>query len=384
MVRPAVPEGWGEVRTPIYILDLGRIEENLHVIDLVIRRTGCRVLLALKGFASWSTFPLISKYLCGVAASSVNEARLGREMFGGEVHVYAPAYSDEDIGELINLADHLVFNSFSQLYRFRERILAAGRSISLGLRINPEYSEISVQLYNPCRARSRLGVRAIELQGKDLSGIEGLHFHALCEQNADTLERVLQHVELKFGPYLHGLKWVNFGGGHHISRPDYDLDRLCRLIERFQRTYKVVVYLEPGEAVVLNAGILVASVLDIVENEVPIAILDTSATAHMPDVLEMPYRPEVRGAGLPGEKPYTYLLAGLTCLAGDEIGYYSFDRPLRVGDRIIFEDMAHYTIVKNTMFNGVRLPSIGLYDPLARSVRIVRQFGYEDYKSRLS
>jgi len=379
-----VPRGWERIPTPAYILDLGRIRQNLEIIRSVMDRTGCRILLALKGFAGWSTFPLIRQYLCGVAASSVNEARLGREEFGKEVHVYAPAYSDQDIEELIPLVDHIVLNSFHQFYRYKDRIQSSGRPISMGLRINPEYSEVAVELYNPCRRRSRLGIRVQEFEGKDLDGIEGLHFHTMCEQNSDTLERTVRVVEEKFGPYIKGRKWINFGGGHHISRPDYDVGRHCRVIEAFQEKYQVQVYLEPGEAVVLNAGILVASVLDVIENEVPIAILDTSATAHMPDVLEMPYRPEVRGAGEPGEKPYTYLLGGLTCLAGDDIGLYSFDHPLKPGDRLIFEDMAHYTMVKNTMFNGVRLPSIALYDPDRDEIRVVRQFSYEDYKNRLS
>lgn len=382
--RIAVPSGWEEVSTPVYIIDVGRVEENLQIIHEVIKKTGCKVLLALKGFASWSLFPIIKKYLHGVAASSVFEARLGREEFGGEVHVYSPAYSQKDIEELILLADHIVFNSIHQFHQFRNFIRKHAPHISMGLRINPEYSEIQVPIYNPCRPHSRLGVRITQIHGQDLNGIEGLHFHALCEQGAETLERVLQVVEQRFASYLRGLKWFNFGGGHHISRPDYNIELLSSLIERFQSRYELTVYLEPGEAVVLNAGILVSSVLDIIENEIPIAILDTSAAAHMPDVLEMPYRPEIRGAGLPGEKKYTYILGGITCLAGDEIGTYSFDKPLKPGDKLVFEDMAHYTIVKNTMFNGIRLPSIALYQPTTRKIQLIRRFDYEDYKQRLS
>jgi len=374
---------WEEIPTPAYVVDERRIQANLERIRLVIDRTGCKILLALKGFAMWRVFPLVRRCLHGVAASSVWEARLGREEFGGEVHAYAPAYSEADIEELLGLVDHIVFNSFGQLRRFQERLRRAPRPISVGLRVNPEYSETPVELYNPCRRRSRLGIRREAFEGESLEGVEGIHFHTMCEQNADVLERTVRVVEEKFGAFLPALRWINFGGGHHISRPDYDIDLLCRVVERIQRQYEAEVYLEPGEAVALNAGALVASVLDVVENEVPIAILDTSATAHMPDVLEMPYRPEVRGAGEPGEKPHTYLLGGLTCLAGDEIGMYSFDKPLKPGDRIVFEDMAHYTMVKNTAFNGVRLPAIVLRRADG-GIEIVRAFGYEDYRDRLS
>lgn len=380
---PTIPLDPHAVPSPCYVVDEAVLRHNLSIIRSVIDRTGCRVLLALKGFAMWRTFPVVREYLHGATASAVHEARLAREELGGEVHAYAPAYSERDIEELCGLVDHLVFNSISQFHRYRDRVRAADRPISMGLRINPEYSEVAVEIYNPCRRRSRLGVRLMDLEGADLEGLEGLHFHTMCEQNADTLERTLEVVVAKFSRFFPRLRWINFGGGHHISRPDYDVDRLCRLITAFSRRFPLRVYLEPGEAIALNAGVLVASVLDIVENEVPIAILDTSATAHMPDVLEMPYRPEIVGAGRPGEKPYTYLLGGLTCLAGDDIGEYSFDHPLQVGDRLLFLDMAHYTMVKNTMFNGVRLPAIA-FRRLDGHVEIVREFGYEDYRNRLS
>jgi carboxynorspermidine decarboxylase len=327
-------------------------------------------------------FPRLRGHLQGTTGSSLNEARLGHEEFGGETHVYMPAYRAEEWPELTALASHVVFNSFAQWERFGSTTGAA-RPV-FGLRINPEHSEAPVPLYDPCRTGSRFGVRADQLAGRDLGGITGLHFHTLCEQNADALERTLAAVEAKFGGVLGRMAWLNMGGGHHITRADYDLDRLCRNVERVRDTYGLEVYLEPGEAVVLNAGYLVATVLDIMENEGAIALLDTSAAAHMPDVLEMPYRPEVLGAGAPGRFAHTYRLAGATCLAGDEIGTYSFPDPLRAGDRVVFTDMAHYTMVKNNTFNGVALPSIALYDPEKGGVRVLRTFGYEDYRSRLS
>ena len=370
--------------SPCYVCDLGLLRKNLAVIAGVRRRTGCSILLALKGFAMFSTFPLISRYLQGTCASSPYEARLGREEFGGEVHVYAPAYSAADIEELLPLVNHMSFNSIRQWRKYGKKVLESGRSIRCGLRINPQYSEVAVELYNPCSPDSRLGITPDELQGHDLDGISGLHFHTMCEQNADTLERTLAQVEKKFGQYFRGLHWMNFGGGHHISRSDYDVDRLCRIITDFRKRYGLEIYLEPGEAIALNAGMLVTTVLDIIERERPIAVLDTSAAAHMPDVLEMPYRPEVLGGGRPGEKKHTYQLAGLSCLAGDVIGYYSFDTPLEVGRRLVFLDMLHYTMVKNNTFNGVRLPAIATYEPADKTVQVIREFGYGDYKSRLS
>jgi carboxynorspermidine decarboxylase len=332
----------------------------------------------------FSLFPLIRETLHGTAASSLHEARLGREEFGGEVHVYAVAYRDHEFPALLELADHITFNTFSQWRRFKERALARADPPRYGIRVNPGYSEVAVDLYNPCRPGSRFGMRREQFEGEDLSGIGGLHFHTLCEQNADVLERTLAVVERQFGPILARMQWLNMGGGHHISRPDYDVDRLCRVIDRFRQRYDLEVYLEPGEAIALNTGYLVSSVLDIFHNETDIAILDTSATAHMPDVLEMPYRPKIQGAGQPGEHAYDYRLGGLTCLAGDVIGDYSFPAPLEIGQQLVFNDMAHYTMVKNTTFNGVELPAIAIYRPDAGNVSMVRTFGYEDYKSRLS
>ncbi|MFZ7127417.1 MAG: carboxynorspermidine decarboxylase [Desulfobacterales bacterium] len=372
------------VPTPCFVVDESALRRNLKVLDSVQRRTGCRILLALKGFAMFRVFPLLRRTLDGVCASGPLEARLGREEFGKEVHAFAAAFSAADIDELVTLADHLVFNSFSQWERFRGRIEAASREISCGIRINPEHSEAATPIYDPCAPGSRLGVVRRHFEPDRLDGISGLHFHTLCEQNADALERTLAAIENSFGEFFHRMEWANFGGGHHITRPDYDVDRLCDIVNRFQDRYGVRVYLEPGEAVALNAGILVATVLDIVHHDMPIAILDTSACAHMPDVLEMPYRPEIAGAGRPGEKPHAYRLGGLTCLAGDVIGEYAFDAPLEVGTKLKFMDMAHYSMVKTNTFNGVRLPSIALFDPDSDRFEMVRRFGYTDYKNRLS
>ena len=373
-----------QLPSPCYVVDESILARNLEILKGVQDRTGARIILALKGFAMHRVFPQIKQTLGGTTASSVHEAQLGRELFGGEVHGYAPAYSDSDIEALLPLVDHLVFNSVSQFLRYKERVLSySERTISIGLRINPEYSEVKTALYDPCRKGSRLGIRLNEMEGLDLTEVGGFHFHTMCEQNSDTLERTVQVVEEKFSHLFSGLKWFNFGGGHHVSRSDYDVDRLCRVIEGFQSRTGLQVYLEPGEAIALNAGILVGQVLDIVASEENNVILDLSATAHMPDVLEMPYRPDIRGAGEAGEKAYTYQLGGLTCLAGDQIGDYSFDQPLEIGDRLVFEDMAHYTMVKNTTFNGVQLPAIVLLRA-SGDFEVVREFGYEDYRDRLS
>ena len=372
------------VDTPCFIVDKALLRRNLAILDQVQQRTDCAILLALKGFAMFSVFDMLRGTLKGTCASSTLEARLGREEFGGEVHAFAPAFSEQDIREHLTLSDHLVFNSLDQWQRFKPMILAAGRKLQCGIRVNPERSVGKVAIYDPSGPRSRLGVKANQLTNTSLTGISGLHFHALCEQNAQDLQLVLAAFEERFGRYLPQMAWVNFGGGHHITRDDYDIELLCHLIESFKKRHKVKVYLEPGEAVALNTGFLVASVLDIIDNGGPIAILDTSASAHMPDVLEMPYRPAIVGAGEPGIKRFTYRLGGLTCLAGDVIGDYSFDEPLVIGSKLVFLDMAHYSMVKTTMFNGVRHPSIALYDDLTGSYEVVRRFGYEDYRNRLS
>ncbi|MCE5242272.1 MAG: carboxynorspermidine decarboxylase [Syntrophobacteraceae bacterium] len=369
--------------TPCYVIDEIALERNLKILRSVQQRTGCRILMALKAFAAFSVFPLIKEYLRGIAASSLDEARLGFEEFGGEVHIFAPAYREPEFDELLEYGDHIVFNSFSQWDRYKDRVRAHRRKVLCGLRVNPEHSEVKVPIYDPCAPYSRLGITRGNFRTEDLDGISGLHFHTLCELNADSLARTLPVFEEKFGGVLREMQWVNFGGGHHITREDYDVDLLCELITDFKRRHPVEVYLEPGEAIALQTGYLTASVLDILHNGMDIAILDTSAATHMPDVLEMPYRPEIIGAGMPGEHPHTYRLGGLTCLAGDVIGDYSFPEPLAVGSRLVFTDMAHYTMVKNNTFNGVRLPCIAVRDR-QNQVRTVRRFGYENYRNRLS
>lgn len=372
-----------EVKTPAYILEEGLLIKNLDVLKSVIDQTGCKILLAQKGFSMYSTYPLIKKYLNGTTASTLFEAKLGYEEMGNEVHIYSPAYKEEEIDEILSMCDHIVFNSFHQWNKYKNKVLSHPRKLSCGLRINPEYAEIKTDLYNPCFTNSRLGITLENFKEEELEGIVGLHFHTMCEQNSDVLLRTLKVVEEKFGKYLYKMKWLNFGGGHHITRPDYDIDTLVSCIKHMKETYDVDIYLEPGEAVALNTGYLVTEVLDLVKNNMDLAILDTSASCHMPDVLEMPYRPEIIGAGKPGEYEYTYRLGGPTCLAGDVIGDYSFKKPLVPGDKLVFCDMAHYTMVKNNTFNGVNLPSIGIYRE-GQGVNIIKNFGYEDFKNRLS
>lgn len=370
--------------SPCYIVDERLLIKNLEILQSVQQRTGCSILLALKGFSMYSVFPLVGKYLKGVTASSLFEARLGYEEMGKEVHIYTPAYVVEEFDEILRICDHIIFNSFDQWNRFKDQVKSLNtKKVSCGIRINPEYSEIKTPIYDPCFQYSRLGVTLSNFRPDELGGIEGLHFHTMCEQNSDTLERTIQVVDKKFGKYIKKMKWLNLGGGHHITRPDYDIDTLVRSIKFFQNKYGVNIYLEPGEAVALNTGYLVARVLDIVDNGMKIAILDTSAACHMPDVLEMPYRPEIIDAGKPGEYPYTYRLGGLTCLAGDIIGDYSFKQPLKPDDRLVLCDMAHYTMVKNNTFNGVNLPAIALFNE-EEGIKIIRQFGYDDFKTRLS
>ncbi len=381
------------MKTPVFVVDEQRIRKNCEILSSVKDRTQCTVLLALKGFAMWPLFPLIREYLDGVCASSPWEARLGREALGKEVHAYAAAYSEADFSELLTLCDEIDFNSFAQLEQFRPQLK---EGIRFGLRINPECSTQPEDhaIYDPCAPRSRLGIRRQDFENQSLDGISGLHFHTLCEQNADDLKTTLEAVEEQFGSFLPQMKWINFGGGHHITRDDYDIDLLCGLVNDFRKRYGVQVILEPGEAVALNAGVLVSTVLDVIDNDGAIAILDTSCTCHMPDVLEMPYRPVIakladgdlfdalnNPAGTAGEKCHTYKLAGLSCLAGDVIGDYSFDEPLAAGDRLVFGDMAHYSMVKTTFFNGIRHPDIAILRN--GTVEVVRSFDYDDYKHRL-
>jgi carboxynorspermidine decarboxylase len=376
-----------QVPSPCHVLHRGLLEQNLRILRSVMDRSGAKILLALKGFAQFSEAKLISKYLVGTTASGIHEALLGREEFCGEVHAYSPAFKDEEFADLLRVADHISFNSPTQWKRHKAAALAAGRKISFGLRVNPEHAEVDVELYNPCAAGSRLGALRSEIKSAaDLEGLEGLHFHTMCQQGSDVLERTVAAFEAKFGEFIPQLKWVNFGGGHHITREGYDLDRLVRIITGFRQRWgqHIQVYLEPGEAIGIGTGVLVGTVLDLVHNGMDIAIIDISATNHMPDTLEMPYRADIMDADLPGKLPHTYRLGSVTCLAGDVIGDYSFPSPLKIGQRLVFMDMSHYTFVKNTTFNGVPLPAIASFDPASGQTQVVRRFGYADYKNRLS
>jgi carboxynorspermidine decarboxylase len=376
-----------QVPSPCHVLHRGLLEQNLRILRSVMDRSGAKILLALKGFAQFSEAKMISKYLVGTTASGIHEALLGREEFCGEVHAYSPAFKDEEFADLLRVADHISFNSPTQWKRHKAAALAAGRKISFGLRVNPEHAEVDVELYNPCAAGSRLGALRSEIKSAaDLDGLEGLHFHTMCQQGSDVLERTVAAFEAKFGEFIPQLKWVNFGGGHHITREGYDLDRLIRIITGFRQRWgqHIQVYLEPGEAIGIGTGVLVGTVLDLVHNGMDIAIIDISATNHMPDTLEMPYRADIMDADLPGKLPHTYRLGSVTCLAGDVIGDYSFPSPLKIGQRLVFMDMSHYTFVKNTTFNGVPLPAIASFDPASGQTQVVRRFGYADYKNRLS
>ncbi len=376
------------MKTPYWLLEEQLLEKNLKTLAHIKEQTGVKILLAQKGYALWQSFPMVSKYLDGCCASGLHEAKLSDEKFKKELHTYSPAFKEEDIEEIAKISHHLVFNSPSQLERFGALAKSHNPNLSLGLRVNPEYSESPVELYNPCGVYSRLGTTVenfeILLKSEILEKIDGLHFHALCEQDSAALENVLVAFEEKFGVYLNSIKWVNFGGGHHITRKGYDIEKLISIIKSFQSKYPhLQIYLEPGEAVGWETGTLVTSVLDILHNGIDIAILDTSAEAHMPDTIIMPYRADVRASAKAGEKKYTYRLAGNTCLAGDIMGDYSFDEPLKIGDKVIFEDQMHYTMVKATTFNGVPLPSIAI-KRLDGSIELVKEFGYEDFRDRLS
>ncbi len=370
------------INTPAYVVDRDKLIRNLEILKYVQDETGAKILLAQKAFSMYSLYPLIGEYLAGTAASGLFEAKLGHEeMPNRETHVFSPAYGDDEIKELVTFCNHIVFNSPAQWNRFKDIVASSGRNIKCGIRINPEYAEIETDIYNPCIAGSRLGTIRSVLDESDITGITGIHFHTLCEQGADVLARTLDVVEDKFADYLERMEWINLGGGHHITKEGYDVELLISRIKRLQERFGVQVYLEPGEAVALNAGYLVTTVREVLENGIRLAILDTSAACHMPDVLEMPYRPEIIDAGKPGEKEYTYRFGGPTCLAGDIIGDYSFDKPLKVGDRLIFLDMAIYSMVKNNTFNGMPLPDICLKS--GDEVTVVKHFGYEDFKMRL-
>jgi len=368
-----------QLPTPCYIVDEGKLRDNLSILKKLQDDTGCKILLAQKAFSTFAVYPLISNYLCGTTASSLYEARLSAEEMGKENHIFAPAYKDGDFDEIASLCGHIVFNSFAQLEKYRNRCKAA----SIGIRINPECSTQDHAIYDPCAPGSRLGITATNFCPELLGGVEGFHFHTLCEQNADALATTLDAVEEKFGKWLYQMKWINIGGGHHITRSDYDIKLLEQCIKKIQNKYQLKVYLEPGEAIALNAGYLITEVLDIVENGITTLILDTSAACHMPDVLEMPFRPPLLNSGQEGEKKFTYRLSSLTCLAGDIIGDYSFDDEVKIGDRLCFLNTAIYSMVKNNTFNGIQLPAIAVMSEDG-NYHMIKSFDYHDFKNRLS
>jgi carboxynorspermidine decarboxylase len=376
------------VPSPSFVVDRAAIQHNLDILAEVMNASGASIILALKGFSMFALADQISAVLKGTTASSVHEARLGQEEFGGEVHVYAPAFTEDEMAQLLAFANHIVFNSFSQWQLHRSAALRAAAArpgqLRFGIRVNPQHSEGATAIYDPCAPYSRMGVVKEEFRPDLLEGISGLHFHTLCEQGAEPLERTLKAVLEQFGPYLRNMEWINLGGGHHITKDDYNRQLLIDLIIGLREEYGLKVYLEPGEAIAIHTGVLVSTVLDLPKNGMNLAILDTSATCHMPDVLEMPYRPEIWGAGNPGEHEYLYRLGGQTCLAGDVIGDFSFPEAIRTGQRLVFDDMSHYTMVKTTTFNGIPLPSICTYDSRDGSYEVIREFGYEDFKGRLS
>lgn len=371
-----------DIATPAYVVDETLIERNLRILKEVIDETGCHILLAQKAFSMYSLYPLIGEYLHGTTASGLYEAKLGYEEMGKENHIFSPAYKDSDFAEIVSICDHIVFNSFSQLARFGEQVVAAGKSI--GLRINPEHStQVGHEIYDPCAKGCRFGITAQHFDREALANVSGLHFHTLCEQDSDDLWTTILAVEERFGDVLYDMEWLNFGGGHHITKPGYNLALLKKCITYMKQKYNLRIYLEPGEAIAYEAGYLVTTVLDTTYNDGDIAILDTSASCHMPDVLEMPYRPPLQNSGEAGEKAHTYRLGGPTCLAGDVIGNYSFDAPLTPGDRLVFEDMAIYSMVKNNTFNGMALPDLVIQDRDG-NCHLQKRFGYEDFKGRLS
>ena len=380
---------WKDLPTPCYVVDEGKIRKNLEILADLEQECGCHILLAQKAFSMYSLYPMIGQYISGTTASGLYEARLGYEEMGKENHVFAPAYKEKDMEELVQICDHIIFNSFAQYEKYKEmcresaKVRKDKKAVSVGIRINPQCStQEGHEIYDPCGYASRLGVTEEQFREDLLEGVEGLHFHTLCEQNADDLVTTFQAFEKKFGKYLHRMKWLNMGGGHHITRENYQMETLKKLIRYIRETYPVEIYLEPGEAIALNAGYLVTEVMDIVHNDMDILILDASAACHMPDVIEMPYRPPLFAAAEPGEKPCTVRLAGPTCLAGDVIGDYGVDAVPNVGDLLVFGDMAIYTTCKNNTFNGMPLPAI-FARAASGTTRSIVSFGYEDFKYRL-
>ncbi|GAA7941339.1 carboxynorspermidine decarboxylase [Helicobacter pylori] len=401
---------YSAIPTPCYVLESERLEKNAKILEIVHQQSGAKVLLALKGYAFWREFGILRQKLNGCCASGLYEAKLAFEEFGGresqkEICVYSPAFKEAEMSAILPLATSIIFNSFYQYATYKDRILDKNKQlenlglspIKMGLRINPLYSEVTPAIYNPCSKVSRLGIVPSEFEKgvkeHGLEGVSGLHFHTHCEQNADALCRTLEHVERYFKPYLENMAWVNFGGGHHITRSDYDVNLLIQTIKNFKERYhNIEVILEPGEAIGWQCGFLIASVIDIVQNDQEIAILDASFSAHMPDCLEMPYRPSILKVSVENDEElvevekgenqgaFSYFLGGPTCLAGDFMGSFSFDAPLKRGDKIVFQDMLHYTIVKNNSFNGVPLPSLARLDQ--QGFKILKNFSYEDYKNR--
>lgn len=382
MPEKNLQQSFQNIKTPAYVLDEAALEKNLQNIKDVKDRSGAKIILALKGYSMFPSFPLFKPYLDGTTASGIYEAKLGHEYFGKEVHVYSPAYDDDEIEQLIPIAHHIIFNSPSQLKKYAARIKKQNPKIHLGLRINPELQEVGTALYNPCAPCSRMGSIRSEISDDVFEYIDGLHFHTLCESLADSSVRLFDIVEEKFGDWLKKVKWINFGGGHYINHKDYDKEKLIERIKKFKAKHNIEVILEPGGTMVMNAGYLVTTVLDKIKNEKEILVLDTSATAHMPDVLEMPYRPNIIGSGEAGEKKHTYLLGGRTCLTGDVIGEYSFDKPVEIGDKLIFTCMMQYSFVKNTTFNGIPLPDLAIFKKTGE-YKVYRSFGYEDFKNKL-
>ncbi|HEV7350413.1 carboxynorspermidine decarboxylase [Telluribacter sp.] len=385
-----MPIDYTQVPSPCFVLEEALLRKNLQLIDSVQKAAGCKIILALKGFSMYSAFPIVKEYLSGATASSLNEIKLINDYFGYRSHTYAPAYLDQEFGEVLERSSHITFNSLGQWERFRERVEQFNkqhpdRRISCGMRVNPQYSEVATDMYNPCVPGSRLGVTRDQLPDQMPEGLEGIHFHTLCENDSTTLERTLEALEARFGDLLHQARWLNMGGGHLMTRQGYDIDLLIKLVKQIREKYNLEVILEPGSAIAWRTGVLVSTVLDVLDSQgIQVAILDTSFAAHMPDTLEMPYKPYISGAyHEPQAGKPTYRLGGMTCLAGDFMGDYSFDQPLRVGDRLVFEDMIHYTMVKTTTFNGVNLPSIGIWKPDG-IFHLVRSYGYESFKDRLS
>jgi carboxynorspermidine decarboxylase len=379
-----MPINYNILPSPCYVIDEERFRKNISLIKYVSDESGAEIILAFKGFAMWGVFPVLREYVSGAAASSVDEARLCFEEIGSPAHTYSPVYKEKDFQDILKYSSHITFNSVNQFRKYSNKLIKYSKGISAGLRINPEYSEISHGLYNPCSPGSRLGVIADDLKDGLPEGIEGLHFHVLFESDSYVLEKILNIVETNFGKVFPQLKWINMGGGHLITSKDYDIEHLIKILKRFREKFGLHIILEPGSAFAWEAGELVATVEDIVENQgIKTAILDVSFTAHMPDCLEMPYKPKIIGATDPVPGKPTYRIGGNSCLSGDVMGDWSFDSELKPGDRIIFWDMIHYTMVKTTTFNGVHHPSIGIWT-MNGQFRLIREFGYEDYKNRLS